>query len=252
MKAILAVLCCLTMLSWRAVLIGVCYSVYRKACDWVNSEVIVKQAPRLVFAVLKQYVNFKFKGDYTLINELPEQYLVISNHQSILDIVVHMRYYNGPRLRFIAKKELVNHVPLVSPMLKSGKHCLVRRTGSPMQAMKAVDIFAEHVKKNNLIPVIFPEGSRSKTGKLGPFYAAGFRRLLNSTPMPVAVCALEGGWEISSLRRITQNLKNGSYRIKLLKIYDAPKNKEEQLTILEEGKALIQRQLDEWRREASS
>ncbi len=247
MKAILAILCCFVMLAWRAVVIGFCYSVYRKACDWVNSEVIVKPAPRLVFAVLKQFVNFRFKGDYGLTGQLPEQYLAISNHQSLLDIVVHMRYYNGPRLRFVAKKELGNHVPLVSAMLKSGKHCLVQRTGSPTQAMKAVDKFAEHVRKNNLIPVIFPEGSRSKDGNLGTFHAAGFRRLLNASPMPVAVFALDGGWKISSIRRIAQNLKDGEYKIKLLKIYEAPKTKEEQLKILEEGKVLIQEQLDKWR-----
>lgn len=247
MGIIITLLCAFTMLSWRAVAIGVCYSVCRKACDWVNSELIVKPAPRLIFAILKQYVGFKFDGDYSFIDKLPNQYLAISNHQSLLDIVVHMHYYNGPRLRFVAKQELGGHVPLVSAMLKSGKHCIVKRTGSPMQAMKTVDKFAAHVTKNNLIPVIFPEGSRSKTGKLGTFHAAGFRRLLNSAPMPVAVFALDGGWKISSLTRVAKNLSNGAYKIKLLKVYDAPKTKEEQLQILEEGKLLIQEQLDKWR-----
>lgn len=247
MGIIITLLCAFTMLGWRAAVIGICYSVCRKACDWVNSELIVKPAPRLIFAVLKKYAGFKFDGDYTLVDKLPNQYLAISNHQSLLDIVVHMRYYNGPRLRFVAKQELGGHVPLVSPMLKSGKHCIIKRTGSPMQAMKTMDKFAEHIKKNNLIPVIFPEGSRSKTGKLGTFHAAGFRRLLNSAPMPVAVFALDGGWRISSLTRVAQNLSNGAYKIKLLNVYDAPKTKEEQLKILEEGKLLIQEQLNTWR-----
>lgn len=248
MGALIAILCCLVALSWRAALIGVCHSVYRRGCDWVNSEVIVGPAPRLLFAIFKQYIGFRFEGDYTLTDQLPEQYLVISNHQSLLDIVVHMNYYNGTRLRFVSKEELGRNVPLVSPMLKSGKHCLVKRTGSPMQAMKAVDKFADYVAKNNLIPVIFPEGSRSKDGDLKTFHAAGFRRFLNAAPMPVAVCAVDGGWKISSLTRMAKNLKGGAYRIKLLKIYDAPKTKEEQIKILEEGKALIQAQLDEWRK----
>ncbi|UTC65322.1 1-acyl-sn-glycerol-3-phosphate acyltransferase [Treponema sp. OMZ 788] len=247
MGALIAILCCLVLLTWRAVLIGVFHAVYRRGCDWVNSEVIVRPAPRLLFAVFKQYTGFKFEGDYSLTDQLPEQYLVISNHQSLLDIVAHMNYYNGTRLRFVAKEELGHNVPLVSPMLKSGKHCLVKRTGSPTQAMKAVDKFAEYVVKNNLIPVIFPEGSRSKDGELKSFHAAGFRRFLNAAPMPVAVCALDGAWKISSLTRLAKNLKNETYRVKLLKIYDAPKTKEDQVKILEEGKALIQAQLDEWR-----
>lgn len=248
MGIIIAMLCCFVMLLWRALLIQFCYSTYRKACDWVNSDVIVKRAPRLIFAVFKMYTGFKFEGDYSMTDSLPNQYLLISNHQSLLDIVVHMKYYNGIRLRFFAKKELGGHVPLVSPMLKSGKHCLVKRTGSPSQAMKAVDSFAEYVSKNNLIPVLFPEGSRSKTGELGNFHSAGFRRFLNASPMPVVVCALDGGWKISSLTKIIRNLRKGSYKIKILKIYDTPHTKEEQLNILQESKVLIQEQLNEWRK----
>jgi 1-acyl-sn-glycerol-3-phosphate acyltransferase len=68
-------------------------------------------------------------------------------------------------------------------------------------------------------------------------------------PLPVAVCALDGGYRIATLDGIFRNLRNGYYRIKILKIYPAPQSKEEQMHILEEGKALIQAQLDEWRRE---
>ena len=229
MRIFIAISCCLVLLSSRAWIIGICYSLCRKLSSRVNTEFIVKTTPRLLFAIFKQYAGFKFEGDYSLIHTLPEQYLIISNHQSLLDIVVHMNYYNGTRLRFIAKKELGNHVPLVS------------------QAMKAVDKFALYARENNIIPVIFPEGSRSKNGELGTFNAAGFRRFLNNAPMPVAVCALDGGWQISSIRKIIQNLKGGSYKIKLLKVYEAPTTKEEQLKILEEGKTLIGEQLRKWR-----
>lgn len=247
MRSFIVVFCCLMHLSVKAFIIGTCYALCRSLCGWVNSEIIVRNTPRLLFAFFKQYLGFRFEGDYTNIKMLPEQYLIISNHQSLLDIVVHMNYYNGTRLRFVAKQELGNRIPLVSPMLKSGKHCLVKRTGSPAQAMKAIDKFAKHVLENNLIPVIFPEGSRSKDGSLGTFYAAGFRRFLSGAPMPVAVCAVDGGWQISSIRQMAQNMKNGAYRIKLLKVYDAPKTKEEQLQILEQAKILIQEQLDKWR-----
>ena len=65
--------------------------------------------------------------------------------------------------------------------------------------------------------------------------------------LPVVVCALDGGWNISTLEGIARNLKDGTYRVKILKIYPAPENKQEQVHILEEGKQLIQAQLDEWR-----
>jgi 1-acyl-sn-glycerol-3-phosphate acyltransferase len=65
--------------------------------------------------------------------------------------------------------------------------------------------------------------------------------------MPVVVCAIDGGWRISSLRRMAREMKGGFYRAKIVKIYPAPTTKAEQLHILEEGKALIQAQLDQWR-----
>ncbi len=248
MGTVIIILCCLVFLSWYGILIRLSYVLFgKKKALWLNTEVIVKKAPRILFACFKKYLGFKFEGDYSNIDKIPEQCLLISNHQSILDIVVFMRYYSPSRLRFIAKKELGTAVPLISLMLKTADHCLVSRKGSPSESMKAVDKFAEHVKKNNLLPVIFPEGTRSKTGALGSFHTAGFRRFLNNTPMPVAVFALDGGWNISSVRKITQNLRGASYKIKFLKVYDAPTTKEEQMKILTEAKELIQAQLDSWR-----
>ncbi len=249
MIAFIIVFCCLFAILYYEVLLRMYYIFSKKAALWLNTQVIVRRMPDIIFACLKQYAGFGFAGDYSKINELPEQYLVISNHQSLLDIVVHMKYYNASRLRFIAKKELGRHVPLVSLMLRNAKHCLVDRKGSPAESMKAVDKFANHVKNNNLIPVIFPEGTRSKDGTVRNFHAAGFRRLLNTAPMPVAVYALDGGWEMSSVGRIIKNLRGGSYKIKLLKVYDTPTNKAEQVKILNESRELIQNQLNEWRKQ---
>jgi 1-acyl-sn-glycerol-3-phosphate acyltransferase len=95
--------------------------------------------------------------------------------------------------------------------------------------------------------VIFPEGTRSRDGSLGTFAAAGFRRIIGRQPMPVAVCAVEGGYKLATLEGIFRNLRNGIYRVKVLKVFPAPNSKQEQITILEEGKALIQAQLDTWR-----
>ena len=113
--------------------------------------------------------------------------------------------------------------------------------------MRILDRFAERVKKNNWIPVIFPEGTRSRDGNTGTFHAAGFRRFMDRYPLPVVVCAVDGGWNISSLAGMVKRMKGGEYRIKVLKVFPAPESKAEQLRVLEEGKELIQNQLGEWR-----
>ncbi|AEE17251.1 lysophospholipid acyltransferase family protein [Treponema brennaborense] len=238
--------CFLVALGGPAILNIFAYPISRKLSVKISDYIVRVCAPRL-FSILSTYKNFKFCGDKNLKSELPEQFLIVSNHQSLLDIPLYMRFLRDKKLRFVAKAELGRHVPLVSEMLRAHEHAMIPRTGSPSVAMKTLDSFAERVVARAQIPVIFPEGTRSRDGNLGSFYAAGFRRLLDRAPMPVAVCALDGGYKVSTLDGIMRKLHNGLYHVKILKIYPAPTSKQEQMRILEESKVLIQRQLDEWR-----
>lgn len=190
-----------------------------------------------------------FDGSRAHFDELPSQFFLISNHQSLLDIAAYMRFFNDRDLRFVAKKELGSHIPLVSPMLRAQKHCLLERTGSPALAMRTLEKFGKQIAENkNEIPVLFPEGTRSRDGSVGKFYAAGFRKLASIIKLPVVVCALDGGWRFRSFAMIMRHLQDGDFRIKILKIYPAPQTKEDELKILDEGRELIAKQLEEWRK----
>lgn len=246
MGNIITVCCFILAIGFPALLAILTYPISKKLCIKVSDYVVRVCAPRL-FAILSVYKNFKFKGEKHLKDQLPEQFLIMSNHQSLLDIPLFMKFLPERNLRFVAKAELGRHVPMISEMLRVHEHALIPRKGSPSVAMKTLDAFAERVLQRGQIPVIFPEGTRSRDGNLGTFYAAGFRRILDRAAMPVAVCALDGGYKIATLDGIARYLKNGTYRVKILKIYPAPTSKKEQIQILEEGKALIQAQLDEWR-----
>lgn len=218
---------------------------HKAALFWSNY--ITTRTDRLFFAILKMYRHFNFEGDNESKKDLPDQFLVLSNHQSLIDIVVYLNYFAGKKVRFVAKDSL-NNVPMVGKMLRSQQHCMIPRHGSASVAMKTLKDFGERVGSDSaIIPVIYPEGSRSKDGKLGKFYSAGFRRLEQTVNLPVVVCALDGGWKLSNLTRILSGLKKGSYKVKVLKVYDAPADKEQEKFILEESRELIASQLEEWR-----
>ncbi len=246
MSSVLTLSCLLVALVWVAVLNTIAYPISKKLCSKISDYIVKVCAPR-VFAILAAYKNFHFIGYKDHKDELPEQFLIMCNHQSLLDIPLFMNFLRDRDLRFVAKDSLARHVPLVSEMLRVHEHAMIPRRGSPAKAMRILDNFADRVKSRGQIPVIFPEGTRSRDGSLGTFYAAGFRRILDRAPMPVAVCALDGGYKISTLDGIIRHLQNGTYRIKILKIYPAPQSKQDQVQILEEGKELIQDQLDAWR-----
>jgi len=246
MVLILTAACLSVNLLISAIINRIAYTISSNLSMRYNRYLTTTLASR-VFSLSAAYLNFKVKAERHLVDRLPDQYLIMSNHQSLMDIPLYMRFLDGPRLKFVAKAELGKGIPLISLVLRRNGHCLVKRTGSPTQAMQALDRFALEVKKNNWIPVIFPEGTRSIDGSLGTFHAAGFRRFLDRAPMPVAVCAIDGGWRVGTLDDIRQNMRSGSYRVKVLKIYPAPESKAEQVAILEEGKVLIEAQLAAWR-----
>lgn len=227
------------------------YPISKKASAVFSDYIVRTVSPRL-FSILSCYKHFHFIGDKRRFSELPPQFIVISNHQSLLDIPCYMNYFRDKSLRFVAKAELGRHIPLVSEMLRAQEHCLIPRRASPVTAMKTLEDFAKRVLDRGQIPVLFPEGSRTRDGNVGKFYSAGFRKLAEATGLPVVVCALDGVWEIGRLRTIMTNLKNGNYKVTVVKIYDAPKTKEAQNAILEEAPRLIQAQLDAWRAAAES
>ena len=107
--------------------------------------------------------------------------------------------------------------------------------------------FGKRVVERKQVPILFPEGSRTRDGQVGKFFSAGFRQLTESTGLPVVVCALDGGWQLRDIRKMMTNLKCGCYRVKILRIYEPPKTKEDCNKILEESRVLMQQQIEYWR-----
>ena len=241
-------LCCLfTCVTLPAIFNIFAYPVNIRLSIYISEYIVKKLAPR-IFAILNCYRNFKFFGYNESKKMLPEQFIIISNHQSLFDIPAYMNFFRDKELRFVAKDNLARHIPLVSEMLRAHEHCMIPRKGSPMIAMKVVEDFGKRAIERKQIPVLFPEGTRTRDGNVGKFYSAGFRKLAETVNLPVAACALDGGWQIRDMSNIMRRLKNGSYRLKVVKVFPAPKTKEEQVVILEESRTLIQKQLDEWRK----
>jgi len=247
MNSLLTLLCLFGMVIPPALANIFAYPVSKKLSLKISDYILNVCAVRL-FSILRAYRHFFFWGYDESKENLPDQFIIISNHQSLLDIPVYMKFFHGKPVRFVAKDALGRHVPLVSEMLRVQEHCLIPRKAKPMDAMRYVEKFGKKAAERNQIPILFPEGSRTKDGNVGKFYSAGFRKLAESSNLPVVVCALEGGYRLRDLGKIFYNLKRGCYRVKVLKVYDCPKTKEECNEVLDEAREIIQKQVEEWRK----
>lgn len=147
MLGFITLLFCLGEIAFPTFMLCLVYPFSRKtALFW--SDYITCRCARVVFAILKLYRKFQFLGDKENLKLLPEQFVVISNHQSLFDIVAYLKYFGGKKARFVAKDTL-GSVPMVGKMLKTQGHCMIPRHGSPSVAMSSIDSFASRVLQKN-------------------------------------------------------------------------------------------------------
>ena len=126
--------------------------------------------------------------------------LFVSNHQSNFDILLLLAYLPVPKA-FVAKVEL-EKLPFINQWMKR-IHCLFMDRNDIKQSAQ---IIIEGIKqlKSGINMVIFPEGTRSKTGKLGEFKGGSFK-LATKSKCPIVPLTIDG----------TRNIMEANnYRIK--------------------------------------
>lgn len=94
-----------------------------------------------------------------------ESCVFVGNHTSILDIPILMNCVDL-KLGFISKKEVLDY-PIIGFWLRKGKNVPLDRN-NVRQGIQAINEGVDNVK-NGYSMVVFPEGTRSKTGEILEF-----------------------------------------------------------------------------------
>ncbi len=204
-----------------------------------------KKTGRLIPALAQLLTGFRITVE-PFQGRLPRSVIVVTNHQSLADIPIVV--YALPRLsiRYVTKRELGKGIPMVSSYLRVGGSALISRKGNFARVIRELEKLAR-LSASGISPTVFPEGTRSRTGRLGPFHAGAFRVLCERAHLPVLVMAMDGGWKISRLYGVFTNLNHTRYRVKPVALYPAPEGKKEILDLLEKARADIDTQLKRWR-----
>jgi 1-acyl-sn-glycerol-3-phosphate acyltransferase len=122
--------------------------------------------------------------------------IFVSNHQSLFDTTALIRYLRKFHCGFVTKKELGKGIPSVSYNVRNGSSVLIDRN-NPKQAIPLIKSLAEYAEKHSRSAVIFPEGTRSKTGHPGKFAESGLKILCKYAPSAYIVpISINNSWKV--------------------------------------------------------
>jgi 1-acyl-sn-glycerol-3-phosphate acyltransferase len=112
------------------------------------------------------------------------------------DIPALIWFLRKHHVKFISKIELTKGIPSISFNLKYGGGANIDRKDSK-QAVSEIIKLGRRMKEHTWSTMIFPEGTRSKDGRLKPFQVGGIATLLKVVPDALIVpVAIENSWKI--------------------------------------------------------
>lgn len=121
----------------------------------------------------------------------PGRYIVVSNHQSTADIAILPWALRTLNVKFVAKEELGRWIPTVSMALRHWGSALISRQGTrgDITRMKTM---ARELAGWDASVVIFPEGTRSRDGRLLPYKSGAVRIVTKEAALPLLPVAIDG------------------------------------------------------------
>ena len=121
--------------------------------------------------------------------------IFVANHQSLYDIIGIIWFLRKFHPKFVSKKELGKGIPSISYNLNHGGSVLIDRN-DPKKAISVIKVLSQYIEKTNRSAVIFPEGTRSKTGKPKEFAKSGLKILCKYAPSAYVVpITINNSWK---------------------------------------------------------
>ncbi len=161
------------------------YHAHKRSVDYMNG--ILMRIGHLLGT------RYKIENRESIPNGVP--IIFVANHQSLYDIICMIWFLRKFHPKFVSKKELGKGIPSVSFNLRHGDSVLIDRK-DPKQAIPIIKGLAKYIELHIRSAVIFPEGTRSKTGIPRPFSQTGLKILCKNAPSAYVVpISINNSWK---------------------------------------------------------
>lgn len=142
------------------------------------------------------------------------RFLFVCNHRSSLDPVAALTHLRGRNILFICKPAVFK-IPAVGPYLRRCGFQTIDRENA-RNALVTIKGAAERLETGEYSIGVFPEGTRTKTGRLLPFHDGVFK-IAQKANVPVVVAVVRGSEEI----RRRAPLRHTKMEIEILRVIPA-------------------------------
>ncbi len=190
----------ITLLYYFAYLVVLCTI---QPIQWVAYKVFGDKGLKISFDYVAYFtmkcthilgVRYSFENRELIPKNVP--IIFVANHQSLLDTAGIIWYLRNFNVAFVTKKELGKGIPAISYNLRHSKYVLIDRD-NPRQAIPKIKSLGEYIEKENCSAVIFPEGTRSKTGVPNEFAESGLKILCKYAPSAYIVpITINNSWKV--------------------------------------------------------
>ncbi len=100
-------------------------------------------------------------------------YLLVCNHRSMFDPLMILRYLKDQNIAFVSKPSNMA-LPLIGDIAYSAGFLAINREND-REALKTILVAADYLKRGVCSMGIFPEGTRTRTGRMLEFHAGSFK-----------------------------------------------------------------------------
>jgi len=134
--------------------------------------------------------------------------IIVPNHQSMHDIPPIIWFLRKLEPKFVSKMELGKGIPSVSYNLRHGGSALINRKDSK-QALVEIAKLGKYIETHHRGAVIFPEGTRSRTGHAKPFKTTGLKLLMKNSPSALIIpISINNSWKMLKYGKFPNGIGN--------------------------------------------
>lgn len=145
--------------------------------------------------------------------------LVLMNHQSLIDVPILVRSMRGVYPKIVTRARYAARVPMISHMVRLYGYPLV---GPANTTERSIAALRQEAASSAHPLAIYPEGTRTRNGRIGRFKVLGLATILRARRWQVYVVVVDGLWKCRRLKDLLGNLSSIRVAARTMGPYRSP------------------------------